>query len=151
MTHQELKFRSVLVCIEVFDLLFKQPKPDTKFSEHPSCALASRQRKGIRSRVIRSIDRNFNVLYFPCRLPSPSNFKTSDILISETQVAQQIHTSFNTLFVRRQHSTIYDRNYEYQGKYSSWHVQSRLAERGGKWRPTPFSPGSLSMRPLVTC
>jgi hypothetical protein len=38
-----------------------------------------------------------------------------------------------------------------QGKYSSWHVQSRLAERGGKWRPTPFSPGSLSMRPLVTC
>ena len=38
-----------------------------------------------------------------------------------------------------------------QGKYSSWHVQPRLAERGGKWRPTPFSPGSLSMRPLVTC
>ena len=33
----------------------------------------------------------------------------------------------------------------------SWHVQSRLAERGGKWRPTPFSPGSLSMRPFANC
>ena len=30
-------------------------------------------------------------------------------------------------------------------------MQSRLAERGGKLRPTPFSPDSLSMRPLATC
>ena len=28
---------------------------------------------------------------------------------------------------------------------------ARLAERGGKWRSTPFSPGSLPMRPLATC
>ena len=26
----------------------------------------------------------------------------------------------------------------------------RLSGTGGKWRPTPFSPGSLSMRPLAT-
>ena len=59
---------------------------------------------------------------------------------------QKIYAALKNLYPKE---CAESREIQYRG-YRSWHVQSGLAERGGEWRPTPFSSDSLSLRPLVT-